>query len=131
MTFRRGNRLIITRIRMSDDAHAWVGGQHTFKPRRGFGRSICHDDLTRVHLRPMALDVARDEPAHVVGRHVDADGLDAKLSFGGLAGISAGMRSGLEVNLLGLVAGVDVRHPAIKLPGFGRLGFAAAALAGE
>ena len=63
--------------------------------------------------------------------HVDADGLDAKLSFGGLAGISAGMRSGLEVNLLGLVAGVDVRHPAIKLPGFGRLGFAATALAGE
>ena len=63
--------------------------------------------------------------------HVDADGLDAKLSLAGYAGISAGMRSGLEINFLGLVAGVDVRHPALKLPGFGRLGFAATALAGE
>jgi hypothetical protein len=29
---------------------------------------------------------------------------------------------GLEVNVLGLVAGLDLRHPAVKLPGFGRIG---------
>lgn len=63
--------------------------------------------------------------------HVDGDGLDAKLSLGGYAGISAGMRSGLEINFLGLVAGVDIRHPALKLPGFGRLGFSKTASAGE
>ena len=63
--------------------------------------------------------------------HVDADGLDAKFSLGGYAGISAGMRSGFEVNLLGLVAGVDIRHPAVKLPGFGRLGLSSAAFASE
>ena len=28
---------------------------------------------------------------------------------------------GIEVNVLGLVAGVDVRNPAIKLPGVGRV----------
>jgi hypothetical protein len=33
---------------------------------------------------------------------------------------------GLELNVLGLVAGFDFRHPAIKLPGYGRVGFAAA-----
>jgi hypothetical protein len=26
------------------------------------------------------------------------------------------------VNFLGLVAGLDLRHPGIKLPGFGRIG---------
>ena len=30
--------------------------------------------------------------------------------------------TGIEVNLLGLVAGLDLRHPALKLPGFGRIG---------
>ena len=40
----------------------------------------------------------------------------------GIPGIKAGWIEGLEVNLLGLVAGLDLRHPAIKLPGFGRIG---------
>ena len=29
---------------------------------------------------------------------------------------------GIEVNLLGLVAGLDLRYPGVKLPGFGRIG---------
>jgi hypothetical protein len=29
---------------------------------------------------------------------------------------------GIEVNFLGRVAGLDLRHPAVKLPGFGRVG---------
>jgi hypothetical protein len=28
---------------------------------------------------------------------------------------------GLEVNFLGLVAGLDIRDPALKLPAFGRI----------
>ena len=28
---------------------------------------------------------------------------------------------GLELNVLGLTFGIDVRHPALKLPGIGRL----------
>ena len=30
------------------------------------------------------------------------------------------------MNFLGLVAGLDLRNPGVKLPGFGRIGFAAA-----
>ena len=37
------------------------------------------------------------------------------------AGRPAGVE-GLEFNLLGLVAGLDMRHAALKLPGFGRIG---------
>jgi hypothetical protein len=29
---------------------------------------------------------------------------------------------GIELNLLGLVAGLDIRHPGLKIPCFGRLG---------
>jgi hypothetical protein len=45
-----------------------------------------------------------------------------ELSLFGVAGIKVGWIEGIEMNLLGLVAGLDLRHPAVKLPGFGRFG---------
>jgi hypothetical protein len=36
--------------------------------------------------------------------------------------LKVGWVEGVEVNVLGLVAGLDLRHPAVKLPGFGRIG---------
>jgi hypothetical protein len=33
-----------------------------------------------------------------------------------------GWVEGIEINLLGLVAGIDVRRPALKIPGWGRVG---------
>ena len=44
-------------------------------------------------------------------------------SLWGLVGVKLGWVEGVEVNFLGLVAGLDIRHPALKLPGFGRIGF--------
>lgn len=46
-------------------------------------------------------------------------------SLSGYFGITIGWVEGLEVNLLGAVVGFDVRRPALKLPGLGRLGVAA------
>ena len=40
----------------------------------------------------------------------------------GFAGVAIGWIEGIEVNFLGLIAGLDVRRPAIKLPGWGRIG---------
>ncbi len=45
-----------------------------------------------------------------------------ELNFGGIADIKVGWIEGIEVNLLGLVAGIDLRYPGVKLPGFGRIG---------
>ena len=47
-----------------------------------------------------------------------------QFSLGGLFGLLVGIEEGVEVNLLGLSAGVDLYPPAIKLPGVGRVGFA-------
>jgi len=49
-------------------------------------------------------------------------GTGAELNFWGVADIKVGWVEGVEVNLLGLVAGLDLRHPALKLPGYGRIG---------
>jgi hypothetical protein len=44
-----------------------------------------------------------------------------RISLYGLAGVIVGLDEGIEINLLGLVTGVDVRRPALKLPGIGRV----------
>ena len=53
---------------------------------------------------------------------IDADGLDLHATLYGLAGISAGWRSGLELHFMGLVAGFDIARPGIKIPALGRFG---------
>jgi hypothetical protein len=50
-------------------------------------------------------------------------GTGVEVNLWGYAGFKIGWVEGVELNLLGLVAGFDVRHPGIKLPGFGRIGF--------
>ncbi|MGH1591409.1 DUF3750 domain-containing protein [Methylobacterium phyllosphaerae] len=46
-----------------------------------------------------------------------------RINLGGYAGLTLGWVEGIEVNLLGGVAGIDLRRPAIKLPALGRVGF--------
>jgi len=49
-------------------------------------------------------------------------GTGVEVNLRGFADIKLGWVEGVEVNLLGLVAGLDLRHPGLKLPGFGRIG---------
>jgi hypothetical protein len=51
-------------------------------------------------------------------------GTGFKWTLGGYAGLTIAWVEGVEVNILGAVAGFDLRRPAIKLPGLGRLGVA-------
>jgi hypothetical protein len=45
-----------------------------------------------------------------------------QISLSGLLGIGIGLEEGLELNLLGLSAGLDFDDLALRLPGFGRIG---------
>ncbi len=45
-----------------------------------------------------------------------------RLSLGGYASLTLAWIEGLEISILGAVAGLDFVHPALKLPGFGRVG---------
>jgi hypothetical protein len=49
-------------------------------------------------------------------------GTGIEASLWGVLGVKLGWVEGIELNLLGLVVGLDLRHPGVKLPGFGRIG---------
>ena len=59
-------------------------------------------------------------PAPYIGLTDSRTGIEASLF--GIVGVKLGWVEGVELNFLGLVSGIDLRHPAVKLPGFGRLG---------
>jgi len=59
-------------------------------------------------------------PTPYVGLTDSGTGLEASLF--GVVGVKLGWVEGVELNFLGLVSGLDLRHPAVKLPGFGRIG---------
>jgi hypothetical protein len=72
-----------------------------------------------VALPPNAL--GKDFRAHpFIGLTDSRTGVEVNLW--GLLGLKVGWVEGLEINVLGLVAGLDVRRPGLKLPGFGRIG---------
>lgn len=49
-------------------------------------------------------------------------GTGLQLSLFGIAGLLVAFREGVELNLLGLTIGFELRSPALKLPGVGRIG---------
>jgi len=70
--------------------------------------------------------IGRDfRPIPYAGWSDSGTGIEA--SLWGVLGVKLGWVEGIEVNALGLVAGFDLRHPAVKLPGFGRIGLDAPA----
>lgn len=69
--------------------------------------------------------IGKDYPHDGRWLHRTASGTGLRLTLGGYAGVIVGWVEGIEVNLLGAVAGLDVRRPAVKLPGLGRLGLPA------
>jgi hypothetical protein len=70
-------------------------------------------------------------PPTALGKDFRTDGFYAgltpsrsgvQIAWRGLVAVSLGWVEGIEINILGAVAGLDFRRPAIKLPGFGRIG---------
>jgi len=47
------------------------------------------------------------------------------LTLGGVLVVTLGWVEGIELGVLGAVSGIDIRRPALKLPGLGRIGMPA------
>ena len=77
----------------------------------------------RTVLPPTA--IGKDYPYDRRWLRPTASGTGLRLTLGGYAGLTIGWVEGIELNLFGAVAGLDIRRPAIKLPGLGRLGLPA------
>jgi len=74
----------------------------------------------RLHLPPTA--IGKDYLPNGAPFDVTPAGRGGQLSLLGVTGVLAGWDEGLELNVLGLIFGIDVRAPALKLPVVGRLG---------
>ena len=74
----------------------------------------------RTALPPTA--IGKDYPYDGRWLHWTGSGTGVRLTLAGYIGVTLGWVEGVEVNILGAVAGFDVRRPAIKLPGLGRFG---------
>lgn len=76
-----------------------------------------------VQLPPTAL--GKDFPAGERSFGLTPSRTGVWLSLVGYAGVRIAWVEGVEINLLGLVLGLDLRRPALKLPGIGRVGMPA------
>jgi hypothetical protein len=66
--------------------------------------------------------IGRDyRPLPYLGLSDSGTGIEANLW--GMLGVKAAWVEGVELNVLGLVVGLDLRNPGVKLPGLGRIGF--------
>ncbi len=94
---------------------AWPGpNSNTFVAH--LGRELPELRLT---LPPIAIGKDYLPDGGIVARTPSGTGF--QLSLGGLLGVLAGRDEGFELNVLGLVTGFDLFHPALKLPGIGRV----------
>ncbi|WP_144183614.1 DUF3750 domain-containing protein [Elioraea rosea] len=73
--------------------------------------------------------IGRDYPYDGRWLRPTASGTGLRLTLGGYGGLAVGAVEGVELNVLGAVAGIDVLRPAVVLPGLGRLGVSASAWA--
>jgi hypothetical protein len=72
-----------------------------------------------------------DLPATAIGKDyipggspvaMSPSGTGIQVSLFGLLGVLAGLEEGVELNLLSLTFGIDLKRPALKLPVVGRVG---------
>jgi hypothetical protein len=70
-------------------------------------------------------------PSTAIGKDFPANGgwfglapsrTGVRITLGGYVGATFAWVEGVEINLLGLVAGIDIRRPGVKVPGYGRFG---------
>jgi len=104
--------------------HAAQGGYAVW-PGPNSNSFVAHvlDTVPEIGARAPANATGRDFAPGLASLRIAPDWRDIHLTFGGYLGLAAGLRSGIEVHLLGLTAGLDLVRPGIKIPAIGRIGF--------
>jgi hypothetical protein len=69
--------------------------------------------------------IGKDYPYEGQSFGLTASGTGVYASLGGYLGLTVAWVEGFEINFLGAVLGFDIRRPALKFPGIGRLGMTA------
>jgi hypothetical protein len=94
---------------------AWPGpNSNTFVAHLG-------REIPELHLSLPPTAIGKDYLPLAQSLSPTPSGTGYQLSLGGVLGVALARDEGLEINLFGLVTGIDFRHPAIKFPGVGRI----------
>lgn len=105
------------RLRSYGDYRAWPGpNSNTF-----VAAALAAVPELKTTLPPTA--IGKDFPYDGDWFGLTPSGTGARLTLAGYVGVTLGWIEGFELNVFGAVLGIDVRRPAIKLPGLGRIGF--------
>lgn len=100
------------------DYHAWPG------PNSNTFIQAILDAVPEIDATLPALAIGKDFPYDGKWLRPTADGAGMRLSLFGYAGLTLGWREGLAVDIGGAALRLDLRRPAIELPGLGRFGVA-------
>src|SRR5258705_2324102 len=113
---------IIRKLPHAVEAYPY-GSSYSVWPGPNSNTFIAHlgREIAELHVTLPSTAIGKDYLPidRIVSRTPSGTGI--QLSLLGLLGVIAGPDEGLELNVLGLVTGIDVRHPALKLPGIGRV----------
>lgn len=98
------------------DYRAWPGpNSNTF-----VAAALAAVPELRTTLPPTA--IGKDFPWNGDWFATTPSGTGLRVTLGGYLGLTLGWIEGVELNFFGAVLGIDLRRPAIKLPGLGRIG---------
>jgi hypothetical protein len=98
------------------DYRAWPG------PNSNTFIQAVLDAVPEIDATLPALAIGKDFPYDGKWLRATADGAGFRLSLAGYAGLTLGWREGLALDLAGAGLRLDLRRPAIELPGLGRFG---------
>jgi hypothetical protein len=104
------------KLRAYGDYRAWPGpNSNTF-----VAAALAAVPELKTTLPPTA--IGKDYPYDGGWYGLTPSGTGVRLTLDGYFGVTLGWVEGFELNILGAVLGLDLRRPAIKLPGLGRIG---------
>ena len=103
----------------ADEYRLWPG------PNSNTFTAYVARQVPQLRLQLPVTAIGKDFPIHGMPIDHTPSGTGLQLSVYGLLGVLMAWEEGLEINLLGLSFGIDLKRPALKLPFIGRVGFPA------
>lgn len=119
---------MIPRVRQSIEAYAYRNrGDYRAWPGPNSNTFVAAvlDGLPEVQLALPPTAIGKDFPYDGRWLRATPSGTGLRLNLGGYGGLTLAWVEGVELSILGAVAGFDLRRPAVKLPGLGRIGLPA------
>lgn len=123
---------LIPRMQAAIEAYGWLrSGDYRAWPGPNSNTFVAAvlDAVAEVGASLPPTAIGRDYPYDGRWLRPTQSGTGLRLTLGGYGGLTVGAVEGIELNVLGAVAGIDVLRPAVVLPGLGRIGASASAWA--